>query len=407
MRVAVNPASVPVAAWGQPPLPVADLFAELTASLTNGRELETLLGEFLVPIIRLAGAQAGLVRTLSDDGEHMRLVGDVGLPPGVRLAELSVDRHCGTCGIAADSEALTWSADLRSCAKHHHDDDYFSLHCRRMLAVPLRHRGQLLGIYNLFFHTELELSADILAVLRSIGEMLGLALHNARLERENLRATVMTERKFLASEVHDSIAQTLVYVNMRLPLLHDAMLQHDDAQSMRYFSDVKRAVGDIHASLREIMVNFRASMDPQGLLPALKGLADGFHHRTGIELAFTCDTPDLGLAVEQEVQIFHIVQEALANVGRHAHARNVCLSIEQRAGQLEVLVEDDGQGLSADLQPASDSVLSSESHFGLTIMKERAQRLGGVLDIEPRAEGGTRVRLRVPQPGAWALEARP
>jgi two-component system nitrate/nitrite sensor histidine kinase NarX len=177
-------------------VPVLDIFAEITAGLSNGSQLETLLSQFLAPILRLAGAQAGLVRTLSDDGEHMRLVGDVGLPAGVRLSELSVDRHCGACGVAADSDALTWSLDLRSCAKHNNDGAYFGQDCRRMLAVPLRHRGRLLGIYNLFFHDNVELGADILAMLRSIGELLGLALHNARLERENLCATVMSERKF-------------------------------------------------------------------------------------------------------------------------------------------------------------------------------------------------------------------
>ena len=304
--------------------------ATITSGWRHGRGLDTLLGPVRPPISRLAGAQAGLVRTLSDDGEQLRLVGEIGLPPEVRLAELTVGRHCGTCGIAADNDALTWAADLHTCARQNKGGDYFGQHAKRMLAVPLRHREQLLGVYNLFFDTDAEPGADLLPVLRSIGELLGLALHHARLERQNLRATVMTERKFLASEVHDTIAQTLVYVNMRLPLLHDAMLQHAEQFSLKYFSDVEQAVGSVHANLREILTNLRASMDPRGLLYALRGLGEEFTKRTGIALDCACQESDLGLSVEQEVQILHIVQEALANISRHSTARRARASSQPR-----------------------------------------------------------------------------
>jgi len=390
--VAVQSVSLPVTHAEGAARPVANLFAEITAGLTEGRQLEALLGQFLGPIIRLAGAQAGLVRVLSEDGEHMQLVGDIGLPPDVRLTELLVDRHCGTCGIAADRDALTWADDLAACARHHPADAWFGQQGKRMLAVPLRHRERLLGLYNLFFDSGAELGPDILAVLRSIGELLGLALHNARLERQTLCATVMSERKFLASEVHDSIAQTLVYVNMRLPLLHDAMRRHDDRLAFKYFDDVEQAVASIHGDLRDILTNFRTAMDPQGLRHALSGMAQEFTVRSAIPLQVSCEVADLGLSAEQEVQVFHIVQEALANVGRHAGARHAWLTLGHRDGQLEVCVEDDGRGIAAAASP--DQV--GEAHFGLGIMCERAERMGGRVEISPRSEGGTRVRLSVP-----------
>lgn len=370
--------------------PVASLLAEITAGLSNGRELEALLGQFLGPIVRLAGAQAGLVRILSEDGQHMRLVGDVGLPPEVRIAELSVDRHCGACGVAAEGEHPAWAMDMSTCARHHPADARFYQNCSRMLAVPLRHRGRLLGLYNLFFEGQAELGADVQTMLRAIGEVLGLALHNARLERETLASTVMTERKFLASEVHDSIAQSLAYVNMRLPLLQDAMQAHDDALSQKYFADVEQAMGSIQSNLREILTNFRAAMDPQGLLHAVRGLAAEFGKRAGYPLHLQSDAADLGLSVEQEVQIFHIVQEALANVCRHAQATAAWLTLSHCGTHLDVRVEDNGRGVAA-------MHADGGAHFGLDIMNERAQRLGGVVEIGPRVTGpGTQVRLTVP-----------
>ena len=91
----------------------------------------------------------------------------------------------------------------------------------------------------------------MLAILRSVGELLGLALNNARLEQEHLRATLMSERQMMAAEVHDSLAQSLAFVKMRMPLLHDAMRAHDDARAQQYCDDVRSAVTQAHASLRE------------------------------------------------------------------------------------------------------------------------------------------------------------
>ena len=400
MRTVVNPQD---SSQGVDALPVAGIFAEITVGLANGNKLETLLGQFLVPIVRLAGAQAGAVRTLSDDDQSMQLVGDVGLPPGVLLAERSVDRHCGICGVAADNNALAWADDLRPCVKRNSHVAYFGLNCKRVLAVPLRHRDCLLGIYNLFFDSEAELSPEIASVLRSIGELLGLALHNARLERENLRVTVLNERKLLASELHDTIAQTLVYTSMRMPLLRDAMLKHDDQLSLKYFSDVKQAVNEVQASLREILTNFRACMDPQGLLHALQGIAASFQNRTGVALEFSPAASALALSVEQEVQVFYIVQEALANISRHAHAKRARLYIAQTADQFEVVIEDDGEGMAR--KPGQAEL--GTTHFGLEIMRERAQRLGGSLALAPRTGGGTQVRLTIPTAAVAAVEARP
>lgn len=376
-------------------LPVAGIFAEITAGLANGNDLETLLARFLVPLLRLAGAQAGAVRTLTDDGQRMQLVGAVGLPPDVLAAERLVDRHCGYCGAAADSDTLTWGTDLRPCARRC-ATDYFGQGCQRVLAVPLRHRDTVLGIYTLFFSAGAELGPEIEAVLRSIGEMLGLALHNAKLERENLRASVLNERQLLAGEVHDAVAQTLAYMKMRLPLLQDAILQHDDVRSMKYFDDVKRAVGEAHASLREILTHFRTRMDPQGLLHALRGVAGGFLDRTGIALEFDSRATDLRLSVEQEVQVFLIVQEALANIAKHSLARKARLAIEQTSRQIEFIVEDDGSGMAAMALVSHQSASGSQSHFGTEIMQERAQRLGGSVQLSEREGGGTRVRLTLP-----------
>jgi two-component system nitrate/nitrite sensor histidine kinase NarX len=172
------------------------------------------------------------------------------------------------------------------------------------------------------------------------------------------------------------------------------MLAHDDTRSMKYFSDVKKAVGEVHDNLREVMTYFRTRMDPLGLLHALQGIADSFPDRTGIALEISNSVQNLNMSDEQEVQVFYIVQEALANIAKHSMATHAMVAIEMTAQGWEFVVEDDGLGLSP--RPTAGSP-DKAAHLGLEIMQGRAQRLGGTVEVGRSEGGGTRVRLRVPR----------
>ncbi len=393
-----------VPAWraaGAQAAPPAAILAEITADLAAGSDLHSLLQRFLEPVTKLAGAQAGAVRILSEQSGRLQLVSDIGLPAHVRGAERSMDRHCGVCGQAASEDRLVWASDLRTCTAQTHDS-YFGNQCARVLAVPMGHRGRVLGIYNLFFDHDARPNAEIAAVLKSVGELLGLALDNARLERENLRATLTQERQMLAAEVHDSIAQTLAFVKMRMPLLQEAVIEHDDALSTKYLADVRQAIGEAHACLREIIDEFRTPVDPQGLVHALHACVNTFRDRTGAQIEFVDRLPGLALMASQEAQAIQIVREALANVAKHALARRVWLTVAGRGGEVEIVVEDDGSGIDSS-GGAEDSV----AHHGIEIMRERARRLGGGVELSSREGGGTRVRLHFPRsaPGAASLRS--
>jgi len=370
-------------------VPGAGLLAEIAADLASGEDLRDLLRRFLEPIVRLAGAQAGAVRTLSQDGLSLELMGDIGLPSQVCGSERTVERHCGHCGEAAEARQVVWATDLSVCSARS-TSNYFGTECLRMLDVPLQRRGRLLGVYNLFFHHAVEPSPEVQGMLKSVGEILGLALENARLENEKLRNAVVNERQMLAAEVHDSIAQVLVFAKMRMPLLQEAIASHDEERSSKYCADVRQAVSEAHTSLRQILTHFRTTMDPLGLVHAVQNAGQRLQIRSGVDFELVNDVPGLRLAPEQESQAFHIVQEALANVAKHALAHHAWVTLRQQGECVEILVEDDGAGLHSDAGSGSDA------HLGLGIMADRARRLGGELCIADRAGGGTSIRLRFP-----------
>lgn len=365
----------------------ADLLIQIASGLADGHDLRGLLDRLLEPMVALAGARAGAVRLLSESGERLQLVSDVGLPRTVHRCEATVDRHCGSCGDAAQSQRIVWSSDLSACAERG-GEDFFGRECLRLLAIPLQHRGHALGVCNLFFAEGVEPSAQVMAVLRSVGELLGLALDNARLEAESLRSTVMQERQMMAAEIHDSIAQTLTFVKMRLPLLQDAVAECDEAGARKYLADVRQAVGEAHGSLREIVTHFRTRIDPRGLRHALDTLVARFRERSSITLDYVNTGMPLSLSDEVQTEVFHIVQEALANIERHSQASHAWLSIAGGPVGFELRVDDNGIGP----RPA-DEQCDEGSHFGIGIMNERAQRLRGEFSVGARPGGGTRVRL--------------
>lgn len=349
-------------------------------------ELRLLVKRFLGPLLRLSGAQGGAVRILAEASDLLRLVGSQGRAARDCRGGAEADRHCGFCGDAADGLQLVWATDLSPCATAHG-----AAPASRMLTLPLRHRERVLGVCNLYFAHDQAPAPEVQTMVESVGELLGLALDNARLNAENLEARLTRERQMMAAELHDSLAQSLTFVKMRMPLLSDAMQAHDDARAQQYLSDVRSEVTQAHASLRSLLTHFRTPMDPQGLVHALDASAAAFRRSTATELDFVNDLPDLQLAPAQETHVFHIVQEALTNVAKHAAASHVRLHIgPARAGEIEVVVEDDGTGLT----PAAPA--AAATHYGLDIMTERARHIGGTLDVGRREGGGTRVRLAFP-----------
>jgi two-component system nitrate/nitrite sensor histidine kinase NarX len=370
-------------------LPALRALSEITSSLASDADVEDLLARFLGTMIRLAGAMAGAVRVATHDGAHLRLVGSIGLPPDVVERERYVSYTRGVCGKAASEQSVESCAPAEACGETT-ALGHFGARCKRVVAVPLRYRGRVMGVYNLFMGTDQPIPDEVALLFSSIGEHLGMALENARLTRENVRATLVDERQMLANEVHDSLAQTLAYAKMRLAVLGDALAKGDHRAAQKYLGDVEQAMDSAYGRLRELLTHFRDRMDPRGLVPALEDLVASFGAQFGIRAELRNRAPEPDLTPEQELHVYHIVQEALANAAKHSRARNVAVTIDRAGDRCTVSVEDDGTGLAAGGDPRPGM------RFGLSIVRERAARLGGEVEVTSRAGEGTRVVLRFP-----------
>jgi two-component system nitrate/nitrite sensor histidine kinase NarX len=355
----------------------------------------SVLAEFLGLVVRLTGARAGAIRAPTADSSQLRLIASVGLTSEVCARDAVMPANCGMCGAALQS-ALTRQATRRVGCEVLEAQGSAGGTRGRAVAVPLDHRDTPIGVLNLFFSEGHDPPAGISHLLRPFGQLLGLALENERLTRENLQTRVIQERQSMAADIHDALAQSLTFVRMRMSLLHDALETSDLATARTYWSDASDELRNAHGRLREMISMYRAGMDSRGLVASLVELAEAFRRRTDIDLVLDSRISEVRLGTEQQRQVFYIVQEALANVGKHSGARHARIVIDRDGSDLRVVVEDDGRGPGAEmLDPRVAGRLTEAGHHGLQIMRERAGRAGGRLNFSVLPDGGTRVVLTV------------
>jgi signal transduction histidine kinase len=217
------------------------------------------------------------------------------------------------------------------------------------------------------------------------------------LTRRVERLAVLEERERLAREIHDSVAQGLASLLVRLDMV-EALADRGRVDALAGEVRALRAAGaEIYGDVREAIAELRTRPEPGpvGLRRALSDYVAQFGDRTGIEATFESDAVDgvaQDLAPTAEVQLLRIVQEALTNVRKHAGARSTTVRFWREPDGWHVLVSDDGAGF----DPSAVSADVGGTHVGITMMRERAESVGGRVDVSSRPGEGAEVHACVP-----------
>jgi two-component system nitrate/nitrite sensor histidine kinase NarX len=264
-----------------------------------------------------------------------------------------------------------------------------------LITIPVRYSGKTLGVFHLLLDdTDLIEKKEIIQLFTSIGRHLGIVVEKVKLENNARRLSIIKERTSLANELHDSLAQTLASLRYQVTMVEETVGQSRDRTGILQIRTIKEGLDQANSQLRELLAHFRTRMDERGLLPAIGTLVERFEKQTGIAVYFQNEVTEPILSPAVEVQVLHIVQEALSNIRKHSQANNVRVLIRSdENGNYYVLVEDDGQGIQG-----HDEEAGPGEHVGLSIMKERAERISGTFSIETEPGEGTRVELRFHAP---------
>ena len=362
---------------------------DVAASINVSRDLNDLLTRFLHTLTEVVGARAASVRLLTDDG-NMKLVASIGLDQDMIDRERLLPAESCLCGKVTQGDEVLVQDTLLPCTIRV-GRPIFEGNNISMLVVPLQYRGQTLGVYNLFVDDKtVQQHEDLKDLFTSIGRHLGMAIDKARLDEEATRLSIMEERTRIANELHDSLAQTLASVRFQVRVLDETLHQGDEAATWYELERIENSLDEAHTELRELIAHFRAPMHKRGLIPAIEQTVERFRRECrDIHVFLQMEWPDSPLPSEYEIQVLRIVQEALVNVRKHsqANAVRVLLTGDER-GNYRVLVEDDGIGL-GEMSPTK----TPGEHVGLSVMQDRARRIGGKLRIESEPGEGVQVVL--------------
>ncbi len=362
---------------------------DMAAFLNQPSEIEAMCQGFLQRVAQQFGADAASIRTL-DAENRLNLAASIGLSNALTDSERCMEVGGCVCGQAIRQphgviylrNITLEGAPAAFCRR----DGFASVAAFRIVS-----RDAALGSFSLHFRQPRELSPSAQQLLRSLGQLLGVALENRRLAAQERELAVVRERSLVAQGLHDSLAQGLNFLNLQLQLLEGAVQRGDSSEMAEILPLLRTGVDESYQDVRELLSNFRSRLEQGDLLAAIDDTVARFRRQSGCDATLDVEQRQgVPLAPEQQLQVLFILQEALSNVRKHAAARHVSVRVHN-GRDFTLQVCDDGCGFDA-----AALAQSSDEHIGLAIMRERAGRLRAGIAIESHPGQGACVTVTLP-----------
>jgi two-component system nitrate/nitrite sensor histidine kinase NarX len=229
-------------------------------------------------------------------------------------------------------------------------------------------------------------------LLAALADMATIGIRTARLHEAEEQWTIHAERDRIARELHDSLAQVLGVIHIRLRALESRAKDEASHLMADELSDIAETADEAYKDVREAILGLRETVrEDDGLEGSLREYLRKYSRQTGIAATLTCEGDTRrALSPRSEVQLLRVVQEALTNTRKHSGAKRVAVRIECAGPTVTLAIEDDGVGF----DPASVT-MSLEGGFGLASMRERVEQIGGTLDVHTAPNDGTSVIVRL------------
>ena len=217
-------------------------------------------------------------------------------------------------------------------------------------------------------------------------------------EKEKNKILIIEERFKIASELHDSLAQTLASLKIQARVLDESIHQGDDSQMWNELEKLEDSIHRANAEIRELIKQFRTGPKAtKNFITELENLIDSFKKdNSSIKIFLQIEDKKVNLSDDQSRNTLKIIQEAITNVVKHSQAKIVRLFVsKEKDNTVNVLVEDDGIGIAKSCFIGHEEEVSGE-HFGISVMKDRANQMNARLDIESEPGEGVRIKLNIP-----------
>lgn len=378
--------------------------AALSEALTPAQVANVIINQGFAPL----GAEGGSITLLDESGNHLRIVNYVGFSPNLIEAwqDRPVTPHHDPISDAIDTGQPIFIESLEALFDQYPllKEQGVSSHQARA-ALPLMVEERIIGAIGLTYAEARTFSEEEHTFLVVLAQQCAQALERARLYEVERAARAeaeagqqrlallaeMRERNRLAQELHDTVAQALGYLNIKIAMTHTLLLSNHAEAAEANLQELKQVIGETYTDVREEIFNLRskvlAGMD---FMEVLDRYIDKYRrfYKLEIQVVKEADPALFKFSAEVTSQLVRTIQEALINVRKHAHVNSAIIRLGQENGEVLISIEDQGQGFDP------EKTKEKTSSFGLQIMRERVESVGGSLEVHTAPGQGTRISLR-------------
>lgn len=365
------------------------LLNELAVGLAGATEVSEVLDSTLEKVMSYLDVEAGEIFLREEDGEDMTLVVHRGAAPEAFWTQDRFQRGEGFIGMVAETGKPMITTDpeydFRFLRRAVVQAGFRCIAC-----IPLFAHSSVVGVMGIATRSDRSLTSRELDLLTSIGALAGVAVENARLSRQARRLAVLEERERIGMDLHDGTIQSIYAVGLALEYARMSLVDDPAQANLK----IDQAIEGLNSTIRDIRT-YILDLRPrhfkgEDLMEGLSRLVDEFHTNTGTEvLLIGPEDGKLILPTTHADVLFHICQEALANVAKHAHARKAKVQLWKAPERILLEISDDGAGF--DLRKMSMTL-----GHGLSNMHTRARKVGGDVEITSDAGTGTSVLAWLP-----------
>jgi signal transduction histidine kinase len=367
-----------------------NLINDLAAALASSLDLDEILDKTLSRVMSYLDVEAGEIFLREDGEKELRLAlhrGDAAeafwTRDRFRIGE-------GSVGFVAETGKSLVNFDPQKDTRYLRRA-VVQAGFRCIAIIPLVARGNVVGVISMATRREIHLDERSVQLLMAIGGWAGITIENARLNRQERRLAVLEERERIGMDLHDGIIQSIYGVGLALDYARMA-LEDDPKQSYQKIEQSIEALNTTIRDIRSYILDLRPrQFQGENLKQGLQRLVDEFQVNSGTRASV--GGPEDGLVdfpSPNATALFHICQEALANIAKHSQAKQAEVRLWTARDRVLLEITDNGRGF--DL-----SKMSVTLGHGLSNMHVRARKVGGDVEITSSPEEGTTVLAWVPR----------
>jgi PAS domain S-box-containing protein len=358
---------------------------EVTSVANKSLNLKLTLKISLERLLLALRSPAGAIHLLDDDDESLYPETQHGIPLNIRAyLDPNPDNH-GLAGSVIEQNKPVVLTDLEN--QPDLPETLRNSGFQTYVGVPIRAREQALGVLSVLERKAQQFDEGGVALLTSIADQLGIAIENARLQKQAQQAAVMKERARLARDLHDSVTQSLYSLTLFAEAGSD-LIEAGEIESVRHnFVRIGETALQALKEMRLLVHELRPlALERGGLIDALQQRLNAVEGRANVKVRLAVDDL-IQLPARLEEGLYRIAQEALNNTLKHAAATSVTVYLRGQDDWVELEVVDNGAGF--------DPEAAETGGMGLISMRERAEKMGGKLAIQSKPGEGTRIKARV------------